>query len=80
MFNFIFQKLHKEGYRFVAIAAAITFIFLLINNYLGLIGLVFTIWCIYPFNRLRDVEIAVNRNLVCQICRNQRLVVCVSIH
>ena len=53
MFNFIFQKLHKEGYRFVAIAAAITFIFLLINNYLGLIGLVFTIWTYYFF---RDPE------------------------
>ena len=53
MFNFIFQKLHKDGYRFVAIAAAITFIFLLINNYLGLIGLVFTIWTYYFF---RDPE------------------------
>ena len=35
MFNFIVQKLHREGYRFVAIAAVITFILLLINNYLG---------------------------------------------
>ena len=49
MFNFIVQKLHKEGYRFVAIAAVITFIILLINNYLGLIGLVITIWVYYFF-------------------------------
>ena len=49
MFNFIVQKLHKEGYRFVAIAAVITFILLLINNYLGLIGLVITIWVYYFF-------------------------------
>ena len=49
MFKFIFQKLHKEGYRFVAIAAVITFIFLLINNYLGLLSLVFTIWVYYFF-------------------------------
>ena len=53
MFNFIVQKLHREGYRFVAIAAVITFIFLLINNYLGLIGLIITIWVYYFF---RDPE------------------------
>jgi len=53
MFNFIVQKLHREGYRFVAIAAVVTFIFLLINNYLGLIGLVITIWVFYFF---RDPE------------------------
>ncbi len=53
MFKFIVQKLHREGYRFVAIAAVITFIFLLINNYLGLIGLVITIWVYYFF---RDPE------------------------
>ena len=49
MFKFVFQKLHAEGYRFVAIAAVITFIILLINNYLGLIGLVITIWVYYFF-------------------------------
>ena len=53
MFNFIVQKLHREGYRFLAIAAVITFILLLINNYLGLIGLVITIWVYYFF---RDPE------------------------
>ena len=53
MFNFMVHKLHREGYRFVAIAAIITFIFLLINNYLGLIGLVITIWVYYFF---RDPE------------------------
>ena len=49
MFKFVFQKLHPEGYRFVAIAAVITFILLLINNYLGLIGIVITIWVYYFF-------------------------------
>jgi len=53
MFNFIVQKLHPEGYRFVAIAAAITFILLLINNYLGLFGFTVTIWVYYFF---RDPE------------------------
>jgi len=53
MLNFIFQKLHKEGHRFVAIAAAITFILLLINNYLGLLGFIITVWVYYFF---RDPE------------------------
>ena len=53
MFKFVFQKLHEEGYRFVAIAAVITFILLLINNYLGLAGLLITIWVYYFF---RDPE------------------------
>ena len=53
MINFIVQKLHREGYRFVAIAAVITFILLLINNYLGLMSLVISIWVYYFF---RDPE------------------------
>jgi phosphatidylserine decarboxylase len=53
MLKFIVQKLHREGQRFVAIAAVITFILLLINNYLGLIALVITIWVYYFF---RDPE------------------------
>ena len=53
MFNFIVQKLHREGYRFVAIAAIITFILLLISKILGLIGLVISIWIYYFF---RDPE------------------------
>ena len=53
MLKFLVQKLHREGYRFVAIAAVITFILLLINNYLGLISLVIAIWVYYFF---RDPE------------------------
>ena len=53
MFNFIVQKLHREGYRFVAIAAVITFILLLISKILGLIGFVISIWIYYFF---RDPE------------------------
>ncbi len=53
MLKFIVQKLHREGYRFVAIAAVITFVFLLVNNYLGLIALVITVWVYYFF---RDPE------------------------
>jgi len=53
MINFIVQKLHREGYRFLAIAAVVTFILLLISKILGLIGLVITIWVYYFF---RDPE------------------------
>ena len=53
MIDFLFPKLHKEGYRLLAIAAAITFILLLISNFLGLISFILTIWVYYFF---RDPE------------------------
>ena len=53
MTDFLFPKLHKEGYRFLAIAAVTTFILLLISNFLGLISFILTIWVYYFF---RDPE------------------------
>ena len=53
MIDFLFPKLHKEGYRFLAIAAAITFILLLISKFFGLISFVASIWVYYFF---RDPE------------------------
>tara|TARA_B100000686_G_C16352068_1_gene743376 strand:+ start:30 stop:680 length:651 start_codon:yes stop_codon:yes gene_type:complete len=53
MIDILFPKLHNEGYRFLAIAAVITFILLLISNFLGIISLFFTIWVYYFF---RDPE------------------------
>ena len=53
MTDFLFPKLHKEGYKFLTIAAVITFILLLISNFLGLIGFVLTVWVYYFF---RDPE------------------------
>ena len=53
MIDFLFPKLHKEGYRFVAIAAVITFILLLISKFFGLISFVASIWVYYFF---RDPE------------------------
>ena len=49
MIDIIFPKLHKEGYKFLVIAAAITFIFLLISNFLGVLSFVLTIWIYYFF-------------------------------
>tara|TARA_Y100000590_G_scaffold11830_1_gene14479 strand:- start:20523 stop:21173 length:651 start_codon:yes stop_codon:yes gene_type:complete len=53
MIDIIFPKLHKEGYRFLSIAAVITFILLLISNFLGVISFIITIWVYYFF---RDPE------------------------
>ena len=49
MTDFLFPKLHKEGYRFLAIAAVITFILLLISNFFGIISFILTIWVYYFF-------------------------------
>ena len=49
MINILFPKLHKEGYRFLAIAAVITFILLLISNFFGILSLIITIWIYYFF-------------------------------
>ena len=53
MMDILFPKLHKEGYRFLTIAAVITFILLLISSLLGIISFILTIWVYYFF---RDPE------------------------
>jgi len=53
MIDILFPKLHKEGYRFLAIAAIVTFILLLISKFFGIISLIITIWVYYFF---RDPE------------------------
>ena len=44
MFSKIFPKIHTEGYKFIVIASFITIVLLIINNFLGLIGLLITIY------------------------------------
>jgi len=53
MIDILFPKLHKEGYRFLAIAGVATFILLLISNFFGILSLIITIWIYYFF---RDPE------------------------
>ena len=53
MFSKIFPKIHAEGYKFLVIAGIITIVFYSFSDFLGLIGLVFTIWVYYFF---RDPE------------------------
>ena len=49
MLNTVLPKIHKEGYRFLVIAIAITFICLLISKVLGLIAVLLTVWVYYFF-------------------------------
>ena len=49
MFDKIFPKLHNEGYKFLVIFGLVTLVLYLINGFLGLIGLVLTIWVYYFF-------------------------------
>ena len=53
MLDKMFPKIHQEGYKFIIIATLITVVLYLISNFLGLVGLVFTIWVYYFF---RDPE------------------------
>ena len=53
MFNKIFPKIHAEGYKFLVISGIVTLIFYTFSNFLGLIGLVLTVWVYYFF---RDPE------------------------
>ena len=53
MFNTIFPKIHKEGYKFLAISILATFIILFFSKLLGFILIIITIWVYYFF---RDPE------------------------
>ena len=53
MFNTIFPKIHKEGYKFLAISILATFVVLLFSKYLGFLLILITVWVYYFF---RDPE------------------------
>ena len=53
MFNTIFPKIHKEGYKFLAISVLITFVALFFSKFLGLFFIIITVWVYYFF---RDPE------------------------
>ncbi len=64
MFSKIFPKIHAEGYKFLVIAGIITIVFYIFSNFLGLIGLVLTIWVYYFFRDPERVIIDDNNYLV----------------
>tara|TARA_Y100001958_G_C20928854_1_gene340045 strand:- start:24 stop:674 length:651 start_codon:yes stop_codon:yes gene_type:complete len=53
MFNTIFPKIHKEGYKFLAISILTTFIVLFFSKFLGSILIIISFWVYYFF---RDPE------------------------
>ena len=53
MFSKIFPKIHTEGYKFLVISGFVTIILLLISGFLGVIGILLTVWVYYFF---RDPE------------------------
>ena len=49
MFSKIFPKIHTEGYRFLIISGVATLVLYALSTFLGLLGLVITIWVYYFF-------------------------------
>ena len=60
MIEKVFPKIHSEGYKFLAIAIFITIFLYFLSTFLGLVGLVISIWVYYFF---RDPErISINND------------------
>ena len=49
MFSKIFPKIHTEGYRFLIISGVATLVLYALSTFLGLLGLLITIWVYYFF-------------------------------
>ena len=64
MMDNIFPKLHKEGYKFLAISIIITLIVWLFSNFLTIIMLLITVWVYYFFRDPDRVVINDNSYLV----------------
>ncbi len=64
MFSKIFPKIHPEGYKFIVIASILTILLYTLSNFLGLIGLVLTIWVYYFFRDPERIIIEDNNYLV----------------
>ena len=53
MLDKVFPKIHSEGYKFLAIAIFVSIFLYLFSTFLGLLGLILTVWVYYFF---RDPE------------------------
>ena len=49
MLDKVFPKIHTEGYKFIVIFGLATIVLYLLSSFLGLIGLILTIWVYYFF-------------------------------
>ena len=64
MFSKIFPKIHTEGYRFLIIAGVVTLVFYALSTFLGLLGLLITIWVYYFFRDPDRISINDDKYLV----------------
>ncbi len=60
----IFPKIHKEGYKFLAISIIITFILSLMSKMIGLIFIIITVWVYYFFRDPDRISINDDKYLV----------------
>ena len=61
MFSKIFPKIHTEGYKFLVISVFVTIILFYFSSFLGIVGLLLTVW-VYYFFRDPDRVIIENDN------------------
>ena len=64
MLNSIFPKIHKEGYKFLAISIIVTFFCLLVSKTLGMIFTLISIWVYYFFRDPERISIGEDKFLV----------------
>jgi phosphatidylserine decarboxylase len=64
MLDTVFPKIHSEGYKFLVIAILITIFLYFFSNFLGLIGLVLTVWVYYFFRDPERISISDDNYLV----------------
>ena len=64
MFNTIFPKIHKEGYKFLALSILATFIVLFFSKFVGSLFILITVWVYYFFRDPERFSINDDRYLV----------------
>ena len=64
MFNTIFPKIHKEGYKFLAISILANFVILIFSKFLGALFILITFWVYYFFRDPERYSINDNKFLV----------------
>ena len=64
MFDTIFPKIHKEGYKFLAIGIILSLILINFNNFLGLLAILLTIWVYFFFRDPERISIGNDNFLV----------------
>ena len=64
MMDNIFPKIHREGYKFLAISLILSFVFWLFSNFLAFIMILITIWVYYFFRDPERVSINDDKFLI----------------